>query len=1459
MAACLALLFSTVVSSGISAAEPLKLLFVGDNGHHRPEARFQELAPVMESRGVQLKYTDRMSDLTAESLNQFDGLVLFANIDRIEDAQADAVLKYVEAGHGFIPLHCATYCWRNRPDIVALMGAQFQRHGGQVFTTVVAEPDHPVMAGYGSFTSWDETYIHHLHNEQNRTVLEYRVQGEQAKGRKQEPWTWVRTHGQGRVFYTAWGHDQRTWTNPGFQNLVERGIRWACGQDPSVVPAFTDASAFAAPQMTPPRTDVAPFEYVDVGPKIPNYTPGQRWGVQGQPRNMMQKPLSPEESIRHFVTPEGLTVRLWADERHFAAKPIAMNWDERGRLWICETLDYPNELGTNRDRIRICEDTDQDGTADKFTIFAEGLSIPTAILICRGGAVVQNGTETLYLKDTDGDDKADLRTTLITGWALGDTHGGVSNFRYGLDNWIWSMQGYNTSTPQFNGKTAQSFRMGYWRFRLSQTDPPVVTDLEFIRSTNNNTWGLGISEDGLIFGSTANRNPSTFMPIPNRYYEKVRGWAPSDIGSIADTFLFSAVTDKVRQVDQFGGYTAGAGHALYTARTFPQQWWNKTAFVCEPTGHLVGTFVLRRDGTGYTSTSPVNLLASDDEWSAPIMAEVGPDGAVWVLDWYNYIVQHNPTPQGFQTGKGNAYESDLRDKRHGRIYRVLPSSDGQDVVHVFASLAKSSSAELVATLKHPSMVWRLQAQRLLIERNATDMIPNLLPLLQDRTADAIGLNPGVIHGLWVLADLRLPESADRTGMIAAVAGVLDHPSPGVRRNAIAVLNRWKEGPSILLAKHALTADPDAQVRLQGMLCVADMPLTEEAGQLVGALATRSDLDRWETDAITSAGATHAVPFLKSLSGHLGAVNDNSLTIAEIVAEHVGRGRPAVAELQTLLTALTTAPAILTEAVVRGLSRGWPKDYRVSPTPELESALLTLLNHVPASAKGKVLQLAAQSGSRALEAHAQEVVASLLATVNDSNAATNARIAAAREAISFQSDNNNVLVAVLDTITSQIDAELAAGLIEAASLSTAAELGPQLIARTSGMTPTMKTAAVRILLARPATTLACLKAIEARTLEIADLTLDQKQALRVHPDREIRRMAEALLAAGGGLPDPDRDRVLRSLLLLCEQDGDVTVGKAMFVKHCSRCHMHGTEGKTIGPNLTGMAVHPKHELLTHIIDPSRSVEGNFRIYTVVKNNGLVINGMMTSESRTSITLIDTEAKEHSVPREDIEELIASRKSVMPEGFEKQMTADELSSLLQFLTDKGRYLPISLDRYATAVSTRGLFHDGDNGPDRMVFSDWSPKVSDGIPFVLTDPRGKTAANIILLYGPQGSLPPRMPRSVTLPCNSAATAIHLLSGVGGWSYPAIREESVSMIVRLHYAGGKTEEHPLLNGVHFADYIRRVDVPESQFAWMLGGQQIRRVTVKPESAEPIERIELVKGPDASAPIIMAVTVERP
>jgi hypothetical protein len=231
----------------------------------------------------------------------------------------------------------------------------------------------------------------------------------------------------------------------------------------------------------------------------------------------------------------------------------------------------------------------------------------------------------------------------------------------------------------------------------------------------------------------------------------------------------------------------------------------------------------------------------------------------------------------------------------------------------------------------------------------------------------------------------------------------------------------------------------------------------------------------------------------------------------------------------------------------------------------------------------------------------------------------------------------------------------------------------------------------------------------------------------------------------------------------------------------------------------------------------------------------------------------------VLRENIDELLATRKSLMPEGFEKQVGPEAIRDLLEFLIQRGKYLPLDLRKVATIASTRGMFYSAEARAERLIFDDWSPKTFEGVPFQLVDPLGGEAPNAVMFYGPSGAFPPKMPKAVALPCNAPARAIHLLSGVSGWGYPATPAGSVSLIVRLHYADGKTEDHELKNGVHFADYIRVVDVPESKLAFRLRGQQLRYLAVHPQRMEPIEKIELIKGPDGTAPVVMAVTVEGP
>jgi putative heme-binding domain-containing protein len=557
--------------------------------------------------------------------------------------------------------------------------------------------------------------------------------------------------------------------------------------------------------------------------------------------------------------------------------------------------------------------------------------------------------------------------------------------------------------------------------------------------------------------------------------------------------------------------------------------------------------------------------------------------------------------------------------------------------------------------------------------------------------------------------------------------------------------------------------------------------------------------------------------------------------------------------------LADAQPLVAEAVVNGLAKGWPKAQPAQLSAEAEQATVALFKKLSPAGQGQLVNLQARLGNKGLEKYAAEIIAALLEKATDEKVSDADRIAAVRQAVQFRGSDAAMLEKLLALVTPRVSPELSAGLIDAFSGSDSATLGPVLVDRMPELAPAARAAAVRVLLGRGDWTTALLNGFESRKALLSELTLDQKQALTAHPDKKLAARAKKLLASGGALPDANRQLVLDKLLPLTKQSGDVARGKQVFVKQCSKCHMHGGIGNKIGPDLTGMAVHPKAELLTNIIDPSRSVEGNYRAYSVITEDGRVLSGLLASETKTSIEVIDAEGKRFAIQREDIAQLVVSPKSIMPEGFEKQISEPEIADLLEFLAARGKYLPVPLDKAATVVTTKAMFHKGDNGPDRLIFDDWGAKTFHGVPFQLIDPRGDKLPNAILLYGPGGTLPPSMPKSVRAVCNAPAKAIHLLSGVGGWSYPASAKGSVSLIVRLHYEDGRSEDHPLRNGEQFADYIRHVDVPGSEFAFALRGQQLRYLAIQPQRPTPIREIEFVKGPDNTAPIIMAVTLESP
>jgi putative membrane-bound dehydrogenase-like protein len=1465
--ACAVLVWALAAPAAGGADAAIKVLFLGDGGHHQPAERFAQLEPVLESRGVELVYTDKVSDLDPKVLSAYDALVVYANIDNLPLAGEAAILDFVRNGKGLVPLHCASFCFRNSPAWIDLVGAQFQKHGTGECRTVNVAPAHPVMQGFGGFKSWDETYVHTKHNDRGRTVLEERVEGDQR-----EPWTWVRTEGKGRVFYTAWGHDQRTWSHPGFHNLVERGIRFAAGRDPATAGGYVDH-----PAMTQPPAGLKGFAYEPA--KVAFYSPpGHDPTRKNEPLSQMQKPLDPEESRQHAITPEGFQVTLFASEPLLQGKPLAQAFDADGTLYVAESMDYPNDLVEppkedpnapvdGHDHIVRLLDTDGDGTADTRQLFAEKLSVPTSILACDGGLIVAQAPHMLFLKDTDGDGKADVRKVLFSGWGTGDTHAGPSNLTWGLDGWVYGIVGYSGFNGEVGGERLR-FGAGFWRLW------PDGSKLEFLRSTNNNSWGFGFSEEGLVFGSTANGNPSEHMPLPNRVYERVRGWSATTLTGIAGSPEMELAPKAaapgesvaIRQVDHHGRFTAAAGHRLYTARAYPKAYWNRTAFVCEPTGHIVATFELMPTAAAFTSRMAWDLVASDDEWTAPIAADVGPDGQVWVIDWYNYIVQHNPTPAGFETGKRGAYITPLRDKTHGRIWRVVHDAAPSTARK---SLAQATPAELVAALRDDNMFWRERAQRKLVERAAgrpdggRDVVPGLIDLVRDASVDGVGLNPGAIHALWTLKSLGALEGPQTDSLAVATAqSALLHPSAGVRMNAVKVLPR-DQGSLATLAGSGVAADPAALVRLAVLESLGEWTPSAEAGALVNRLLAdpRTLTDPVLADAATSAAAVQAatvLPVLLSADRTKAKPEPRRLAVIERVAEHVARGADA-AVVGKAIAQLRDAGPEVAAAALTGMARGWPKGKTAALGPDAESAIAALVDTLPPASQGQLVTLVQHTGSKALDSKIGRISEALFAEMDRAESSDASRAEAAERLVTLRPADPVIVEAILSRVGGRASPELSAGLIAALGKSTAAEAAVALLDRLASLTPQVREAAVRTVLANRDWAAKLVERLEKGTVSLGDIPIVERIKLMDHPDRGIRDRAKKILAAGGGLPNADRQKVIDEILPVVKAGGDAVRGKLVFKEQCGKCHMHSGEGGKVGPELTGMAVHPAHELLIHILDPNRSVEGNYRAYTVSTDDGRVVTGLLASESKTAIELVDAEGKRVAIQRDEVDLFQPSPNSLMPVGFEKQIKPEGFADLLAFLTARGRFVPLTLEKVATAVSTKGMFYDQHAAGERLVFADWKPKTFQGVPFTLVDPQGQSVPNVVMLHGPQGYLPPKMPKSVSLTLASPVKAIHLLGGVAGWGFPATAKGSTSMIVRLVYADGQKEEHPLINGEHIADYIRRVDVPQSEFAVDLAGRQLRSLRIQPKRTEPLAAIEFIKGNDGTAPIVMAVTAEMP
>ncbi len=544
----------------------------------------------------------------------------------------------------------------------------------------------------------------------------------------------------------------------------------------------------------------------------------------------LQKPFSVKGSMERTQVPADMKLVLFAAEPDIM-KPIAFAWDNRGRLWVAETSDYPHGVskdGAGHDKIVICEDTDGDGKADKFTVFADHLNIPTSFAFANGGIIVSQPPGFLFLKDTDGDDKADVRETIMTGWGINDTHAQASSLSYGYDNWLRGAVGYSGFSGEVGGKP-QKFAMGSYRFKADGSA------LEFLHQFTNNTWAQSANAAGDDFGGTANGAPIFFGGIPQSLAPK--GFRVMSAKKINVVEQAHTITPNFRQVDVMGGYTAAAGSNFVYSAQLPARL-QGSAMVCEPTMKLINLMKVVPQGAGYVAKDGYNIVASSDEWMSPVFSAVGPDGAIWFADWQNFIIQHNPTPSvsrgGYdaKTGVGGAHENPLRDHSRGRIYRIVSKT-----APTVSPAQASDDAALVAGLKGSTQYGRLRAQQLIVEGKRTAVVADLVALVTAAQPDV-----SAIHALWALHGLgKLDAETHKKALLSADAAL--------RRNAVRALGADAAAESLYFGA-GVVADKDPATRLAALVKLADFATTPEIKTLVRGLTADPAVqsDEWLKEA-----------------------------------------------------------------------------------------------------------------------------------------------------------------------------------------------------------------------------------------------------------------------------------------------------------------------------------------------------------------------------------------------------------------------------------------------------------------------------------------------------------------------------------------------------------------------------------------------------------------------------------
>jgi putative membrane-bound dehydrogenase-like protein len=958
--------------------------------------------------------------------------------------------------------------------------------------------------------------------------------------------------------------------------------------------------------------------------------------------------LSPAEAIARMKVPEGFHVELVAAEPDLV-NPVAMTFDERGRIWVTESLEYPrHSAGPGRDRIKILEDTDGDGKVDKVTVFADGLNIPSGIAVGHGGVWVANSPDILFLQDTDGDGKADRREVVVTGFGRDDTHELPNSLSWGPDGYLYGLNGVFNQSHVRSGD--RDFKFTCAMFRIN----PRTRRFELFCEGTSNPWGIAWDEQGSAFVSACVIDHLWHLTETGYYHRQGGPYPPFTwkIGSIANFKHQKA---------------AYCGLHYFDSEAYPPQY-RRRLYMGNIHGGCINVDTLSRDGSTYSSEPAPDFLTANDAWFMPVSQKTGPDGCLYILDWYDRYHCYQDAgrdPAGIDRLKGRLYRVRYRQTPHyGRF-----------------DFAKDSDDDLLVQLQIADNNYvRDTIVRLLSERHDRATRPKLQKMiLKDLTGRTARM-----YALRALAGSLVAGGASPDGEF--LAALMSDPEPALRAWAVRIAGNndaeaafapanereaRRISPAVRRLVIAAAHDVSPDVRLQATIAAPKVVGIQAIPVLIETLSHSGD-----DPLIPHIVWNNLLPLMEDRAATIvSALGSSGFEHNPIFAEFVPRLFERLLSAKTIdrdalretfhLAVYAQRPAATQRCLRILFERGQNRELSGSRLEVVKSTLAPGLHTVLSGPHQRPLYrdvtlLAASwrdpEGMRAARALAA-----------DARISERQRIAAV-EALAAAND-----ASILEPVETMLSARRSwspgfrARLIGALARLDAPGVAELVLAHYDRLDPDEKPVAIQLLTQRVAWSKSLLAAIGAGHVPAHDLNLSQVRKLLAFGDKELIDEVHTRWGRIRDSRDPQREQVIaRMRKLIRDNHGDAAAGEQVFQRICGQCHKIHGKGNDVGPEITLNGRSSFDQLLSNVFDPNLVIGAAYRAVVVVTKEGRVLTGLLAEDNPRRIVLKVQGGKVETVPRDDVETVRISNISLMPEQIENQMKPQEIVDLFTFLS-------------------------------------------------------------------------------------------------------------------------------------------------------------------------------------------------